>query len=405
MSKLQTMSEVHLLLSALLSATLFVQGVAAAAGDAPAGDPAAPAFNASSTDACSTLTPDTYNLRFHVAGIFIVFGTSAVGNEWLNEGPPATPSERHWGPMIARRRWRLSGSRSRSTGTLTVIGLSNRENLKNNQTVLFVLHLLKFFGIGVIAATAWIHLLPDAFSNFTNTCLTGYWNVYGGGNYVGLFGLTAAFIVQIFEIIAMNYDAKHHGHSHDHSTNIPIHKLTLAAEALPNPSSTALTLAETAGHTHGSENGLVVRNKELGTVILEAGILFHSLIIGVTLGTTTDSGFSSLLIAICFHQFTEGTGLGVLIGELKYGQMYKFFVMGLMYPMTTPVGIAIGVAIRNTYNPNSQTALVVQGIMDSLAAGILMYNAYAELMALEVNNSLKLRNMSGGEEGAVILVH
>ncbi|RKO85321.1 Zinc/iron permease, partial [Blyttiomyces helicus] len=337
-------------------------------------------FNASasansSADACESITPDTYDLGFHIAGIFIVFATSAVGK-----------------------------------CTLTVIGLSNRDYLKNNQTILFILHLLKFFGIGIIAATAWIHLLPDAFSNFTNTCLTGYWLVYGGGNYAGLFGLTAAFIVQFFEIIAMNYDAKHHGHSHSHDhtnpTLVQTDKLSITAKAEHNPATHELTLAETAGHNHGGSsggNGLVVRNKELGTVILEAGILFHSLIIGITLGTTTDSGFSSLLIAICFHQFTEGTGLGVLIGELKYGQMYKFFVMGLLYPVTTPIGIAIGVGIRNTYNPNSQTALVVQGIMDSLAAGILMYNAYAELMALEVNNSLKLRNMSGGRKALSFL--
>lgn len=37
--------------------------------------------------------------------------------------------------------------------------------------------------------------------------------------------------------------------------------------------------------------------------MLECSILFHSIIIGVTLGVTSDTAeFQTLLIAICFHQ-------------------------------------------------------------------------------------------------------
>ncbi|KAJ3146340.1 high-affinity Zn(2+) transporter zrt1 [Geranomyces variabilis] len=275
------------------------------------------------------------------------------------------------------------------------------------------LHLAKFFGIGVIAATAWIHLLPDAFANFTNPCLDGYWTVYGGANYVGLFGLTAGFLVQGIELFAVNQGnrthagaAAHHGHHHQElvsdtvtrsSRGNPENGLTLddvvnsghAAPSSANPSSANEKVA--TDKTPLSESSRVIA---IGTLVLEAGIIFHSLIIGLALGTTADDGFTSLLIAVCFHQFTEGTALGVLIAQLPTRSLSKIYAAGILYPLTTPLGIAIGIAIRNTYNENSQTSILLQGIFDSLSAGILIYNAYCELISREINQNSKFRSLS-----------
>lgn len=63
--------------------------------------------------------------------------------------------------------------------------------------------------------------------------------------------------------------------------------------------------------------------------------------------------------------------------------------MGFLYPITTPIGIAIGICVRFTYNSNSQTAILVQGVFDSISAGILVYNGYVELVAVEMNHNRK----------------
>ena len=47
----------------------------------------------------------------------------------------------------------------------------------------------------------------------------------------------------------------------------------------------------------------------------------------------------------------------------------------------TPLGIAIGLGVRETYDPSSATALIVQGVLDSISAGILLYAALVELLA------------------------
>ncbi|KAJ3169776.1 high-affinity Zn(2+) transporter zrt1 [Geranomyces variabilis] len=302
-----------------------------------------------------------------------------------------------------------------SLGLLTTITVSTTASLKNRTSVITSLHLAKFFGIGVIAATAWIHLLPDAFENFTNPCLEGYWTVYGGANYVGLFGLTAGFLVQGIELFAVNQGnrthagaAAHHGHHHHQelssdtvtraNRNNPENGLTLddvvnSGHAAPHSSADASSANEkvATGKTPLSESSRAIA---IGTLVLEAGIIFHSLIIGLALGTTADDGFTSLLIAICFHQFTEGTALGVLIAQLPTRSLSKIYAAGILYPLTTPIGIAIGIAIRNTYNENSQTSIVIQGIFDSLSAGILIYNAYCELISREINQNTKFRSLS-----------
>src|SRR5689334_16617389 len=43
----------------------------------------------------------------------------------------------------------------------------------------------------------------------------------------------------------------------------------------------------------------------LNITLLEGGILFHSIFVGMTISITTD-GFITLLVAIIFHQFFEG---------------------------------------------------------------------------------------------------
>lgn len=49
--------------------------------------------------------------------------------------------------------------------------------------------------------------------------------------------------------------------------------------------------------------------------------------------------------------------------------------MVCFYSLTTPLGIAIGIGINESFMPNSTQALLALGIIDALAAGILIYDA------------------------------
>lgn len=66
----------------------------------------------------------------------------------------------------------------------------------------------------------------------------------------------------------------------------------------------------------------------------------------------------------------------------------------LLYGITTPIGIAAGLGVRTTYNPDSTTASIVSGVMDSLSAGILVYTGLVELLAHEFLFSKEMQESS-----------
>ena len=84
--------------------------------------------------------------------------------------------------------------------------------------------------------------------------------------------------------------------------------------------------------------------------MMEISVAIHSVIIGIALGSTIgEAGLESLiglLIAICFHQFFEGVGLGTVIegARLQLG-MKKIIVFALTFALTVPIGVMIGILI------------------------------------------------------------
>lgn len=261
---------------------------------------------------CSFGVLESYSVSYHIIGLFTLLACSTAGV---------------FGTML------LGATKSKMGQSL--------------------LQICKMFGIGVIVASAWIHLLPEAFAMFTHPCLMGQWTEYGG-SYVGLFAMIAAFIVQLIE-----------ANSNAHGDTSQVEKDTLAYVGRDE----------------------YEKESNISVVLLEAGIIFHSVIIGLNLGVESDEGFGVLLVAICFHQFFEGMALGALIALSRMSKITKASLCCL-YSFTTPLGMALGIAVRNHFNVNSQHLILFQGILGSMSAGILMYNAYCELLSLEINHNV-----------------
>lgn len=117
-------------------------------------------------------------------------------------------------------------------------------------------------------------------------------------------------------------------------------------------------------------------------LILEFGVLFHSVIIGLALGTA-GSEFATLFPVLVFHQSFEGLGIGARLSAIPFPKRLHWMPWALCtaYGLTTPLAIAAAFGVRTTYNPNSYTANVVSGVLDSISAGILMYTGFVELIA------------------------
>ncbi|KAG6507005.1 hypothetical protein ZIOFF_032340 [Zingiber officinale] len=133
-------------------------------------------------------------------------------------------------------------------------------------------------------------------------------------------------------------------------------------------------------------------------------------VIGISLGVSNSpSSLKPLLVALIFHQFLESMGLGGCISQVHIFLSYEcdninphcissyiytqarfkvrsMLTMGLFFSLTTPAGVVIGIGISSVYNENRPSSLITQGILDSVAAGILIYMALVDLLAADFMN-------------------
>lgn len=57
--------------------------------------------------------------------------------------------------------------------------------------------------------------------------------------------------------------------------------------------------------------------------------------------------------------------------------------MVTFFSATTPLGIALGLAVLNVYDENSPTALIVVGVLNAMSSGLLIYMALVDLLAAD----------------------
>jgi len=146
-------------------------------------------------------------------------------------------------------------------------------------------------------------------------------------------------------------------------------------------------------HAHGLtllQCGPGVSTK-VSTYMLEVGIALHSVFIGIALGVLAGSEFLAMTIAICFHQFFEGVALGSRIADLTFKKKWLPIVLVAIFALVTPFGVAIGMGMRSGYKASSVENLIITGICNSIACGVLLYTAFVTLLGGDILYSERFR--------------
>lgn len=232
-----------------------------------------------------------------------------------------------------------------------------------------IFFMIKAFTAGVILATGFIHILPDGFQILTSPCLEQHpWRDFP---FAGLVAMLASIATLMIETWATGF--YNNMQSINKSPNQVENADQEAVEVAASPTSNVSNL---------------VRQRTISQV-LELGIVVHSLVIGMTLGSSGNlQTIKPLLVALSFHQFFEGMGLGSCISQAKFKSV-STAIMAVFFSLTAPVGIGIGIGISSAYNSgatSSKGALVVEGIFNSASAGILIYMALVDLLAADFTN-------------------
>ncbi|KAL8800957.1 MAG: hypothetical protein Q9182_004791 [Xanthomendoza sp. 2 TL-2023] len=134
----------------------------------------------------------------------------------------------------------------------------------------------------------------------------------------------------------------------------------------------------------------------LQCLLLEAGILFHSIFIGLALSLAVGTSFIVLLVAISFHQTFEGLALGSRIAALPFAPAsLKPWLMALAYGTTTPIGQAIGLAVHGLYDQQGQGGLLMVGITNAVSSGLLLFAGLVELLAEDFLSDASYESLRG----------
>ena len=142
----------------------------------------------------------------------------------------------------------------------------------------------------------------------------------------------------------------------------------IKASAPADKNSSEVTVTEKSGWDVESQevDPSVYKKMSMNITLLEGGILFHSVFVGMTVSITIE-GYVILLVAILFHQMFEGLGLGSRIAAVPYPKgSIKPWLLVFAFGTTAPIGQAIGLAARNTYDPNSAFGLIIVGIFNAM---------------------------------------
>ncbi|KAK3692012.1 Zinc/iron permease [Podospora appendiculata] len=384
------------------------------------------------------------------------------------EGEPAPicegsiASADHWGLRIASIFIIFAGS---ALGALLPVWLARSSKFRVPKLCFFV---AKYFGSGVILATAWMHLLSPASDNLRDECLSDILPDYDWAMGIGLMTVMTMFLI---ELVVARFDfgfSSGHSHGHEpehshenkiahttptdsftsstlrndlesgiggdstHSSTKPssVHT-TAAATTAANPTTTTTATAHSHGHGHGHGHNGPHRIPGLDNdvsyppggedhlghqrdhtegdehanyaaqmtalFILEFGVIFHSIFIGLTLAVTDN--FIILFIVLVFHQTFEGLGLGARLGTAVWpadGRRWTPYLLAGLYAVSTPFAIGMGLIANRQLALDAATSKMVNGIFDAISGGILMYTGLVELLAHEFMFNPEMRKAGLG---------
>lgn len=300
-------------------------------------------------------------------------------------------------------------------GAVVPVILARSSRMKVPKTAFFI---AKYFGSGVIVATAFIHLLAPANEALGSPCFPEDSAIASYSWPEGI-ALMTIFVMFFIELLASRFEwdlGAGHDHSHDAAHDVtpaPSTKKHHDEENIVAHEPITITSSgnQDSGFTHdvsyppGGEDHLGHKRDHTepdsfaaqmtALFILEFGVIFHSIFIGLTLAVAGEE-FPILYIVLVFHQTFEGLGLGTRLAVAQWprGKEYLPYVLALAYALSTPIAIAAGLGVRTTLAPGSLTTMTVNGVFDSISAGILIYTGLVELMAHEFMFNVEMRKGS-----------
>lgn len=272
----------------------------------------------------------------------------------------------------------------------------------------YVFILGKCLGMGVMLSVGLIHMMGDAASNFTVTCVPEWFqNAYSAWTF--LFAGVAIVLMHTLDIViggivhGWYLKREEEARSLRDPEDPNVHRKKEFIEPHDEDIASALSLSSEesiskdemvvgkvscedhgcGGHHHGVEMPSSMSNAQrvVAAVCMEFGVTLHSIFVGLDLGVTPNNETIVLMVALLFHQMFEGIALGSRIVDADF-KLSMDIVFMFVFSLAAPIGVAVGTgAIMSSPTALSgSTYVMVSSIMDSLCGGILVYLALSLML-------------------------
>lgn len=299
-----------------------------------------------------------------------------------------------------------------------------------------VISFLSCFAAGVFLATCLLDLFPEVRVQLSNGF--GRLNIitsFPVAEFVMVFGL---FLILIVEQVVLTikerhgHDLGHFGHSHSHGAdndhevskplidknNLPVNHGTVdRSDQYRSQRSFSATSSGSFGgisdhpvlesddegdydyHGDATRGPMSSRTTDhsksihhdpsshstIRTFMLLAALSLHSIFEGLAVGLQPSSDdvlqiFSALVLHKCILAFS--LGLNLVQSSLSLASIIRG---NLLFSVTSPVGIAIGIGIIDL--SDSPSSSLINGLLQGIACGTFMYVTFFEVLPHEFNNS------------------
>lgn len=175
---------------------------------------------------------------------------------------------------------------------------------------------IKCFAAGVILSTSLVHVLPEAFESLADCQVSSRhpWKDFPFAGLVTLIGVITALLVDLTASEHMGHGGGGGGGGGGGMEYIPV-----GGEAVGGLEMKEGKFGADLEIQERKEEEIVKMKQRLVSQVLEIGIIFHSVIIGVTMGMSQNQcTIRPLIAALSFHQIFEGLGLGGCIAQVSF---------------------------------------------------------------------------------------
>ncbi|CAL4058574.1 unnamed protein product [Meganyctiphanes norvegica] len=258
------------------------------------------------------------------------------------------------------------------------------------------------FGAGVLLATVFLHLMPEAQIEIEKAIEDGF---------MADTDFPVAYVIVCcgFFLVYLVEEVVHHFIPHEHSSPNMFSDMSLDSVKDNNGNDNTAHTSELATGVDNSafeSNNNLIRRKSsffvdeiedhrqgglmkgdstsvMRAITIIVALSFHSLMEGLAIGLEEHSGDLWLLVGVvCAHKLVVGFSLGMEL--LQEGLKKTAFLASMItFSLSSPLGGTIGAIIIGTADKETAAGVLIPTVLNALAGGCILFVTFCEVLERE----------------------